>query len=489
MGFLQAMWALGGVEGGKGLEPFLVLPLEREGRVIRVHLKVEDPRVAPLNVLGLEKVDLGDFQPEPEMKQKYLFRKPVGSNVTWKFTPLHIMGKPKANREKVREALFGKGGDWHKEKSHFNSIRNKLLLDYEVEGALVEGSVDRIMAELESKIEDVLSDLDHKQSHLILFGVADKGAFLYPGEVPAFVDYFKAKLAASLQSKGTKNKAKTKKAEQRCAICGTKDSDFTSLNKVFKFSTDDKVNFIYGLDKERSETVFPICLSCLERTSGGRDRTERKLVNTTLLPGMRLWAIPEAVGEAEGIFLNLLSTLEHNLHEAELKTIAEKTEKRFFSQLARRENTGLVFHFVCWERNNAQELIHFMVEDVPPERLSFLEGRWGETIHDFYGEEKGKKLDSLDTAIRSLYKTLSRVAGKSEAERKVSRDFALKIIAKMLQGERVPAETFKKLINARTGKLIFDSNSWLDANESIYFAHIWVEYMNRLNARRKAYAS
>ena len=130
-----------------------------------------------------------------------------------------------------------------------------------------------------------------------------------------------------------------------------------------------------------------------------------------------------------------------------------------------------------------------MVEDVPPERLSFLESCWDETIHDFYGEEKEKELGSLDTAIRSLYKTLSRVAGKSEAERKVSRDFALKIIAKMLQGERVPAETFKKVINARTGKLIFDSNNWLDAKESIYFAHIWVEYMNRLNARRKAYAS
>ena len=87
MGFLQAMWALGGVEGGKGLEPFLVLPLEREGRVVRVHLKVEDPRAAPLNVLGLEKVDLGDFQPEPEMKLKYLFRNRVGSAAPWGFSP------------------------------------------------------------------------------------------------------------------------------------------------------------------------------------------------------------------------------------------------------------------------------------------------------------------------------------------------------------------------------------------------------------------
>ena len=487
MGFLQAMWALGAIEGGEDIEPYLVFPLEREGMVIRVHLQVEDHQAATLNVLGVGKVDLADFQPEPEMKLKYLFRKRVGSAATWGFSPLHKMGRPKANKEKVREDLFGKEGDWRKEKdSHFYRIRNKLLLDYEAEGALSEGSVDRIMAELETKIEGVLEDLDPKQSHFLLFGVATEEGFLYPGEVRAFVEYFRRKLAASLQGK---NPRKLEKIEQQCAICGTKDADFTALNKVFKFSTDDKVNFIYGLDKGRSETVFPICLFCLEKTSSGRDRTERKLVNTSLLPGMRLWAIPEAVGEANRIFLNLLSTLEANLHETELKPLAEKTEKRFFSQLARQENAGLVFHFVCWERNNAQELIHFMVEDVPPERLAFLESCWSETIHTFYEDEKGSNLLSLDTAIRSLYAILSRVAGKSEADRKFFRDFALKIIAKMLQGDSVPVETFKKMINARTGKLIFDNESWLAARECIYFAHIWVEYMNKLNGRREGNAA
>lgn len=489
MGFLQAVWALGKIEGGEGLEPYLVLPLEREGKVVRVHLKVENPRSAPLNVLGIEKIDLVDFQPEPQMKLKYLFRKRVGSAASWGFSPLHKMGKPKANKDKLREEFFGKEGDWRGDKdSQLFKIKNKLLLDYEVEGALAEGSVNRIMAELERKIEGVLHDLDNKQSHLILFGVVDNGEFLYPGEVPAFVEYFKGKLAASLQGGGAE-KAEPQKTGQRCAICGTKDADFTSLNKVFKFSTDDKVNFIYGLDKKRSTTVFPICLSCLEKTSGGRDRTERKLANTSLWPGTRLWAIPEAVGQEQSLFLNLLSTLEQNLHETELKPIGEEREKRFFSQLARRENTGLVFHFVCWELNNAQELIHFMVEDVPPERLSSLESCWEETVYAFLGEEKGKELCSLDTAIRSLYANISRVAGKSEADRKVFRDFALKIIAKMLQGERVPAETFKKTINARTGKLIFDSDNWLSARESIFYAHIWLEYMNRLNARRRTYAS
>ena len=485
MGFLQAIRALGEIDGGKDLEPYLIFPLEKEGKIIRVHLQVEDPQAATLNVLGVEKVDLADFQPEPEMKQKYLFRNRVGAAAPWGFSPLHKMGKPKANREKVREELFGKGGDWRKEKSHFNSIRNKLLLDYEAEGVFSKGAVDGIMEELETKIEGVLNDLDPKQSHLILFGVAKDGEFLYPGEVPAFVAYFRRKLGASLQAKSP---GKLEKIEQQCAICGTKDANFTALNKVFKFSTDDKVNFLYGLDKERARTVFPICLSCLEKISGGRDRTERKMVNTSLLPGMRLWAIPEAVGEGDKIFMKLLSTLENNLADNRLKTPGEKTEERFFSHLARQENSGLVFHFVCWERNNAQELIHFMVEDVPPERLAFLESCWGETIHVFFEDEKDNKLSSLDTAIRSLYATLSRVAGKSEADRKVFRDFALKIIAKLLQGEGLPVAAFKKAFNARTGKLIFDNESWFTAKESIFFAHIWVEFMNRVNGRRKKYA-
>ena len=252
----------------------------------------------------------------------------------WGFRPCIKWVSPSI-RTKLREELFGKEADWRKDKdSHLYKIKNKLLLDYEVEGALVEGSVDRIMAELESKIEDVLSDLDHKQSHLILFGVADKGAFLYPGEVPAFVDYFKAKLAASLQSKGTKNKAKTKKAEQRCAICGTKDSDFTSLNKVFKFSTDDKVNFIYGLDKERSETVFPICLSCLE----GHPAEIAQSSWLTHPCRECVWAIPSR--RRRRASFKPLSTLEHNLHEIGLKTIAEGG--RIFACI-RRHRAGLSF--------------------------------------------------------------------------------------------------------------------------------------------------
>jgi len=491
MGFLQAVRALGVLEAGEGLEPYLKDPLEKEGRVIRVYMDITDPRAKVLIVRGITRVDIAHFLSEPAMKLKYLYRDRVGSAAPWGFTPLHKLGRPKGNREKNREYLFGKTGDWRQDKdSHFFKIRNKLLLEYETTGTLASGSVDIIMAGLEEKIAMVLDDLDPKYSHIVVFGAADQGQFLYPGELPAFVDYFQRKLEESLQGGGSRTKAKKRSsggappqqdAGQACAICGQVASSFTGLKKVFKFATDDKVNFAPGLAKERAAVTFPICLTCLSNISGGREHTERKLTNTTLLPGMRLWAIPEAVGEEKStIFTGFLQNMEANLHDDKLQTPGEESEERFFSQLARRENTGLAFHFVCWERNNAQELVHLMVEDVPPERLAFLEGCWNETIPVFFGEVN--KLLSLDMAVRSLYRTLSRLAGKSEADKKVCRDFALKIVGRMLQGETLPVATFKKMVNARTSKLIFDSDSWSAAQSNILFAHALAEFMTRVNS-------
>lgn len=497
MGFLQAVRALGDLEAEEGLDPYLKKPLEKEGRVIRVYLDILDPRAEVLIIRGVVRVDVAHFQSEPAMKRKYLFRERVGSAATWGFTPLHKLGRPKGNREKNREYLFGKTGDWRRDKDcHFFKIRNKLLLEYEATGTFATGSVDIIMTDLEKKIDMVLDDLDPKQSHIIVFGAAYEGQFLYPGEIPAFAAYFQRKLEESLKGEGSHPKAKTRNSRvapiqqeeiQVCAICGQVASDFTGLKKVFKFATDDKVNFTPGLAKERAVTTFPICLTCLANMSGGREHTERKLTNTSLLPGMRLWAIPEAVGgeAASNIFSGLLKNMEANLENEHLQTPGEKSEERFFSHLARKDNAGLAFHFVCWERNNAQELVHVMVEDVPPERLAFLESRWNETMQTFFGGVT--KLLSLDTAVHSLYVTLSRLAGKSEADKKVCRDFALKVITRMLQGETLPVATFKKMVNARTSKLIFDSDSWSGAQESILFAHALVEFMTRVNSRREDY--
>ncbi|WP_406677836.1 TM1802 family CRISPR-associated protein [Neomoorella carbonis] len=478
MGFLQAIWALGDLGGGEGLEPYLKFPLEKEGRVIRVYLDVPDPEAEVLDVRGVARVDVAHFQHEPEMKLKYLYRDRVGSASTWGFTPIHKLGKPKAGRDKNREYLLGKKGDWRRDKdSHFFKIRNKLLLEYEATGTLTTGSADRIMAGLEKKIEEVLDDLDPKQSHIVIFGAAKGGKFLYPGEIPAFVAYFRRKLGESLQGRG-----RNKGEGLVCAICGKASGNLTGLKKVFKFSTDDKVNFAPGLEKERAEATFPICQSCLEKMSGGREHTERKLANASILPGMRLWAIPEAVGEARTpIFTTFLKDIEANLEDDRLQSPGEKREERFFTQLARQGDTGLAFHFVCWERNNAQELVHLMVEDVPPERLAFLEARWSETVRSLFDWDND--LRSLDSAIRSLYVTLSRFAGKSEADRQVFRDFALKVISRMLQGEKLPVAAYKKIINARTGKLIFESDSWSSVKESILFAHAWAEFMIRVNDR------
>ena len=84
MGFLQAMWALGGVEGGKGLSLFLSYPWKGRGELSGFILRLRIP-CCPFKCPGVRKGRFRDFQPEPEMKLKYLFRNRVGSAAPWGF--------------------------------------------------------------------------------------------------------------------------------------------------------------------------------------------------------------------------------------------------------------------------------------------------------------------------------------------------------------------------------------------------------------------
>ncbi|MDK2880299.1 MAG: CRISPR-associated protein Csh1 [Clostridia bacterium] len=473
MGFISAIRSLGSLAPGKGLDPYLIFPMEKGGRLIRVALKVADREAEQLEVLGVAWVDLADQIMQPEMKGKYLYRKRAGSAAAWGFSPIHLMGKPKKDSNKNREAIFGKGDNWAQDKDcHLNKIRNKLLLDYEREETFSPGSVDRVMAELPEKLKGILPQLDPKSSHAFIFGLeGDDGSFLYPGEVPAFFGYFRRKLEDTL---------KLGEEQVRCAYC-RKLCTPRSLSKIFKFSTGDKVSTYHGLDKEQEVGVFPICSDCFEGISSGRDRLQMKLNNNTVLPGINIWTLPEAVGGGGGRTLKqLIASVEEGLSQDRLQSPGEKRESRYFSRLAQ-EGSGLVFHFIFWERNNAQELVHLMVEDVPPERLAMLERKWGEAIKAVFGDVGRDDLFTLDWAIKSLYKTLSGFAGKSEGDKKVFRDYALKVIGKMLRGERLPVAFFKQAVVERAARLAFESGSWNDVARTLLYAQAWADYMYRIN--------
>lgn len=473
MGFIQAIRDIGSLEGDEGLDAYLKLPAEKEGKAVRVFLEVEDPEAEMLEVKGVARVDLADLKLEPEMKRKYLYRDRVGANVTWGFTPLFKIGKPKSTLDKNREDWVGPSGNWREEThSHFHKLRYRVLDDYEAEGTLSPGSADRIMTDLENWLGRILESLQPKQSHIILFGVVRDEQFLYPGEVPAFVSYFRKKLSQSLAGSSARLKA--------CAVCQRPASGLVSLSSVFKFATADKVSFLPGLDKGEKERVFTVCQDCLRKLSAGRERVERTLTYNDVVPGLRLWVIPEAAGPDGGSAVKrAVEQLERVTQSEELATPGERSERRYFSAMAR-EGSSLVYHFLFWEKNNAQELVHLMVEDVPPERLAFLERTWERVMKTVMGEAVRKGLN-LDWALKSLYATLSRLAGKSDSDKLVFRDFTLKTLGKLLKGETLPIRTFKNMVTSRAARLVYESNNWSDVASTLLYAQVWVEFMTAVN--------
>lgn len=473
MGFLQAMQQMGRSEAKEGLESYLMRPMDKDGKQIRVWLKVDGDLEKPLEIKGVAKIDLADYNADRVTLGEYLYRKPAGSNTTWAFSPVHKAGKMKNDADKNLEALCPEGWESNSD-THFYKMKHRILNDYEKEAYFTPGSVDLIMKEMKEKIHQVIDDLDSKQSYIVIFGVEKDGKFLYPGQVPAFVKYFQQKLAANLGKGNSKN---AKDGSNICSLCNEHVSSPLNLNKIFKFNTFDKVSVLAGLDKNEIPYNFPVCQNCFENISAGRENVDRLLINTGVLPKVNIWAIPEAVGEGnDEIFKIFLNNWANKLDESELEGIGEKREKLYFSRLAK-IGQSLIFHFVFWEKNNAQEILHLMVEDVPPERLAGLESTWQRVTKDSFG---WKNQTSLDFAIRSLYATLINFAGKSEGDKKVFKDFALEIIGKMLQEELLPVDMFKSFVVSRLARLVYEGNP-KEYRKAMNYAQIWVEYMTAIN--------
>ncbi|HBQ87018.1 MAG TPA: hypothetical protein DD811_11165, partial [Syntrophomonas sp.] len=277
---------------------------------------------------------------------------------------------------------------WEDNKNtHFFKIKNRILNDYEREGVFSAGSVERILQGMQKKIDMVLPDLDNRQSYIVIFVVEHNGDLLYPGEVPALVKYFERKLKNSL-SGGKKAAKKPAGTYQNCSICGKDKSGEVTLDKVFKFATFDKVSVLAGLDKKEIPHSFAVCQSCYEQISSGREKVDRILRKGNLFEifsikknkkkrrDVFVWAIPEVVGSGDlKMFERFLYSWEEKMSNNDLAGTGEKTEEQYFTRLAK-TGQGLIFHFVFWEKNNAQEIVHLMTEDVPPERLARLETTW-----------------------------------------------------------------------------------------------------------------
>ena len=202
-----------------------------------------------------------------------------------------------------------------------------------------------------------------------------------------------------------------------------------------------------------ADSTFPICTDCFEKISAGRERIERLYSNSSVIPGLHMWVIPEAVGgeDDEHFKYLIVNKMDQQKIGESLTTLGDKREERYLSRLAR-EGQGLIFHFLFLEKIKAQELVHLMVEDVPPERLAFLEAKWKEAMTSVFGDVSSGL--ALDWAVKSLYITLSKYAGQSKGDRIVMRDFTIRTLGKMLRGERLPVATFKGIIVSRAACLV-----------------------------------
>ncbi|WP_333871731.1 TM1802 family CRISPR-associated protein [Desulforamulus putei] len=478
MGFIHAVYDLGrmvqdtsrGVAEKSEINSFLQLPLpvtsdaQKSGREIRVWLDVADKDAATLTILGVAKVDLVEY-PRVE-KEKYLYREPVGSNTSWKFSPIYKLGTAVADGKKE---LLGKGYEAARQEmmawlrgtqpvfsskqvikeikdNRYFKLKNSLLDAFEEEKVFEPGTVNTIMQYLIDQVDDIVSLWsDKKRSYILIFGVKDNGRFLYPGEVNAFRKYFEKKLTDHMAVEDKEDKTCF------CAVCGGQSAAAVTVDKLFTFATFDKPGFLPG-SKDVSgakEKVYPVCQRCFSLICDGREKIKENFRDTQTAAGLFIDVIPEVLFDA-----------------ARLPKIAEKTvdflhkgikrEEKRLNKLAE-QGEGLVYHFLFWEQNQRQERVHLMVEDVPPTRLKKILVLWQETVKVHLSSNKDEsETGSLDGLFKLLYRTLLHLAGKRDEDKKIMRDKWLQITGKLLGGQQVDIYWLKTLLVSRFPGLFAD---------------------------------
>lgn len=411
---------------------------DRGQDAILVGLKMEDPLDSVLHIEGVDKVELRAYWTEgltfDEQKRRYCFKEPAGGNVTWGFSPVYRLGRPKKNSVKD---LLGSNG-------RLARLRRTVLDDYERSGVFSEGSVDLIIEELTNRAEE-LADLwsDSKRDYILVFGVFHGGRFLYPGDVPAFVHYYKNKIKSQIYDSSFPG---------FCSVCHTHSEQCVNLDQVFAFATFDKPGFLpgtRGTANARSK-VFPICLACFSELNLGREYLDTHFCDRRTIWGINIYVAPE-------LLFDLRSPMSLNDAFRDFIRVGLRREESLFRSLARRDE-ALVYHFVFWEAQQAQERIHLMVEDVPPSHLKQLERVWTETAKVFELEDERK---TLDYALGEVVRVIRSFAGESEQDQKAMQMYAISVIGKLLNNEPVDVKTIKTLAVSRLPGLVHD-DKWLD---------------------------
>jgi CRISPR-associated protein Csh1 len=460
MGFIQAVFNLGRKEGetGKGLSSLLDLPSDpKNGRIIRIGLKVSSMS-PPYPIIGIGNIVVTDVLPgestEEEWKARYLFREPSSPSSGWRYSPVIKIGMP-TTFEKFEES-------WEKFR---RTLSEKTFPDYENAGVLAVGSVEIIISCLEDRKKDIFTYMEKKRSHSLVFGIEENGAFFYPGDLPPFTDYCKTKLGAlSAQSD-----------ESACSICAQPMTNAFHLDRVFSFATFDKPGFIPALESKNIQNVFPICSKCFDTINRGRAILDRSYTDTNTLPGYRLWIIPEVLsgGKTEIIALKQFEN-----YIAERKVSGERTLLRYLTA----SGEQLVFHFVVWQKIQAKELVHLMVEDVSPSWLSILENKWKTVRRSIFPEESERDMDHLDFLFTFIFYLFSEQNPKSSDDKSVLSKTVIEIIARLLNRQPIDTLWLKSLFVSRFPSLLSEqTHSRFNLRKQLMF----IEYISAVNQSMK----
>lgn len=422
---------------------------ERRPQVIRVALKVADPEAVPLDVQGIESITLADYPGNPRLNPKtaYLYKSPVGSNVSWGFSPVYKLGKGISDQDNALSALLGNDitGWLDSNQSRFCKLYKRVLVDFEVSNYFTKGSVDRLMNALVDKAVEIARYwCDRKRSYILVFGLSHNNNFLFPGEIPAFIEYFRSKIAFC-QSKST-----TKK-NLDCILCHTPGAAGRTLDQVFKFSTFDKPGFLPGGDIKNSFSVFPICENCYSLLQRGYFEAQTHFSSRIGISTLDVLIIPEMIGE-----LKNLDRLQKTFEDFIISGVQK--EMGFYTNIAKR-GASYVFHFLFTEKIQAQVRLHRMVEDVPPSHFRKLFTLWNWNKKRFFPERDDTQ--NLDSAIRQIVMMLQSLAGKTDGEKEVMKTQVINLVADLFANAYIDVETLKRIVVSRLPGMVSDPD-WLN---------------------------
>lgn len=509
MGFVNAVRDVGGMEIAKhsvsefdDIDSFLEMPAEvivneknddssednkkskQPTKEIRVWLDVEDPQADILKVCGIKKVDIADFwsgsNNDRAKKRRYLYREPVGRAAKWRFSPIYKLGAGSADSI---ASLIGKDGNWLKDKqSRFYKLYDSTLRAFEETGVFSPGSVDVIMESLSERVSEISGYWsDKRSSYLLIFSPYFDGRFLYPVEVKSYLNYFRSRLAAQTADIHAKDGSEF----SVCALCNSHSSNVVNLDQVFAFATFDKKSFLPGnIDSvENKKKVFPLCPQCYKEMSEGRVRIDSVFTDAKSLYGIRIYVVPELLAGTSKFVK--ASTIARNFVRKGLE------REPYISDGIMRMNDEVVLHFVFWEKNQAQERLLLMVEDVPPSRLKRAEEAWmssaeatgiAKLFKEYNKSYPGSSI--LYRALGLMWSKVMELAGKSEGEQNYTRDWMLGIEGRILAGEHINVEAVKSFFVSRIQGLCAD-HDWVQKS-SKYFARdiaCIVDFLYRLNEK------